>query len=228
MHQDAQALAKITWYHPETGEKQEYILMEGATVSIGRSSNNDIAIPEQHVSRQHAVINYRDGIFMLTDLNSANGTFVNDVQLTEPFPLASGDEIRLYVPCLYFSAAVTEEETQKAAKTGTLIAPKRADRAGRLIITNGVQEGEIIPLTLDEVTIGRATTNYTWEIGLQDPTVSRPHARLKRIDERWVVYDLGSSNGSLVNGTAVGEKGRVLSDGDILALGNTLILFRID
>ncbi len=100
MNQDAQALAKITWYHPDTGEKQEYILMEGATVSIGRSSNNDIAIPEQHVSRQHAVINYRDGIFMLTDLNSANGTFVNDAQLSEPFPLASGDEIRLYVPML--------------------------------------------------------------------------------------------------------------------------------
>lgn len=228
MNQDAQALAKITWYHPETGEKQEYILMEGATVSIGRSSNNDIAIPEQHVSRQHAVINYRDGIFMLTDLNSANGTFVNDAQLSEPFPLASGDEIRLYVPCLYFSAAVTEEETAKAAKTGTLIAPKRADGAGRLIITNGSQEGEIIPLTLEEVTIGRATTNYTWEIGLQDPAVSRPHARLKRIDDRWVVYDLGSANGSLVNGTSVNEKGRVLSDGDILAFGNTLILFRID
>lgn len=228
MEQDSQALAKITWYHPDTGEKQEFILMEGATVTIGRSSNNDIYIPEQHVSRQHAVINYRDGIFMLTDLNSANGTFVNDVPLQEPFPLASGDEIRLYVPSLYFSAAVTEEETRRAAQSGMLIAPKRADGAGRLIITNGPQEGEIIPLTLEEVTLGRATTNYTWEIGLQDPAVSRPHARLKRIDERWVIYDLGSSNGSLVNGTPVAEKGRVLADGDILAFGTTLILFRTD
>lgn len=223
---DPQALAKITWYHPETGAKNEYILMEGATVTIGRSSSNDIHIPEQHVSRQHAVINYRDGIFMLNDLDSANGTFVNDIQISEPFPLASGDEIRLYVPCLYFSAAVTEEETRRAEETGTLIAPRINDGSGRLIITTGAQEGEIINLVLDEVRIGRATLNYEWEIGIQDPSVSRPHAKLIRTDNRWLIVDMGSSNGTLVNNTPVAENGRVLSDGDVIALGKTLLLFR--
>ena len=85
------SLAKVTWQHPQTAAIQEYVLTEGSTATIGRQAGNDICIPEQHVSRQHAVINYRDGIFMITDLGSANGTFVNDRQLTEAFPLASGE-----------------------------------------------------------------------------------------------------------------------------------------
>jgi len=221
-----QNLAKITWHHPDSGEKQEFILMEGATVTIGRAASNDIHIPEQHVSRQHAVIKYRDGIFLLDDLKSANGTFVNDVQVSEPFPLASDDVIRLYVPVLTFSAAVSEEEHRRATETGTLIGAAQNTGGGRLIITTGPQEGEIITLTLDEVTVGRATTNYTWEIGLQDPSVSRPHARLTRVQERWLLRDLGSSNGTYVNNTPVTEKGRVLADGDVVAFGATLVLFR--
>jgi pSer/pThr/pTyr-binding forkhead associated (FHA) protein len=227
MNHDPQALAKITWFHPETGEKQEYILMEGATASIGRSSSNDICIPEQHVSRQHAVITYRDGLFMLTDLNSANGTQVNDEPLTEAFPLTSGDEIRLYVPTLYFSAAVTLEEALEAQQTGTLIAPRVETGAARLIITTGVQEGTVIALTLDEVTIGRATANARWEVGLQDAHVSRPHARLKRIDTHWMIHDVGSSNGTQVNDKTVSERGYMLADGDVIGLGMTLILFRV-
>ncbi|MBZ0298322.1 MAG: FHA domain-containing protein, partial [Anaerolineae bacterium] len=139
------SLAKITWSDPKTEETQEFVLTEGATASIGRMENNDICIPEQHVSRQHAVINYRDGIFMITDLGSANGTFVNDRQLDGPFPLASGDEIRLYVPLLRFSATVTEEDERNAQEHGTLITPTNGTGKGKLIITTGPQEGQTIP-----------------------------------------------------------------------------------
>jgi pSer/pThr/pTyr-binding forkhead associated (FHA) protein len=223
---DAPALAKIIWKHPQTGAIQEYVLTEGATATIGRQAGNDICIPEQHVSRQHAVINYRDGIFMITDLGSANGTFVNDRQLTEPFPLASGDEIRLYVPTMTFSAAVSEEDQRNAEEHGTLITATISTGKGKLIITTGPQEGSTIPLLLKKVTIGRATSKADWEIGLQDPSVSRPHARLELVDNVWVVHDLGSANGTLVNNVPVMEKGRALRDGDILTLGATLILFR--
>ncbi len=220
------ALAKITWRHPQTNVVQEFVLTEGATASIGRQASNDICIPEQHVSRQHAVINYRDGVFMITDLGSANGTFVNDQLLTEPFPLASGDVIRLYVPELHFSATVTDEEHRLAEEMGTLITATNSTGKGRLIITNGPQEGTTVPLLLGRLTIGRATSKATWEIGLQDPSVSRPHARLELIEDCWVIYDLGSANGTLVNGTLVTEKGRKLRDGDVLTLGETKLLFR--
>ncbi|MFP4324065.1 MAG: FHA domain-containing protein, partial [Anaerolineales bacterium] len=67
-------IAKITWKDPKTDKRHDYILTEGATVTIGRSVNNEICIHEQHVSRQHAVISYQFGLFMISDLGSANGT----------------------------------------------------------------------------------------------------------------------------------------------------------
>ena len=226
MSDSSLSFAKVTWEHPQSGAIQEFVLSEGATATIGRQAGNDICIPEQHVSRQHAVINYRDGIFMISDLGSANGTFVNDRQLSEPFPLASGDEIRLYVPTLKFSAAVTEEDHRNAEEHGTLITATISTGKGKLIITTGPQEGSTIPLLLNKVTIGRATSKADWEIGLQDPSVSRPHARLELVDNNWIVYDMGSANGTLVNNTLVNEKGRALRDGDILTLGATIALFR--
>lgn len=220
------SLAKITWRHPQTGVVQEFVLTEGATATIGRQAGNDICIPEQHVSRQHAVITYRDGIFMIDDLGSANSTYVNDQQIAESFPLASGDVIRLYVPVLYFSATVTEQDLRQAEEKGTLITATISTGKGKLIITNGAQEGTTIPLLLSTVTIGRATSKATWEIGLQDPAVSRPHARLQMTDNTWVIHDLGSSNGTQVNDTVVMEKGRALRDGDIIRLGESKLLFR--
>jgi pSer/pThr/pTyr-binding forkhead associated (FHA) protein len=220
------SLAKITWTDPRTNDRREYVLTEGATATIGRMDSNDICIPEQHVSRQHAVINYRDGVFMLTDLGSANGTFVNDRRLDAPFPLASGDEIRLYVPLLNFSAAVTAEDERLAREHGTFITPTSRTGRGQLIVTTGAQEGSTIPLLVNKVTVGRATSKADWEIALQDPAVSRPHAQLQFIDGVWMITDLGSANGTIVNGTLIADKGRMLRDGDIIAFGATLVLFR--
>jgi pSer/pThr/pTyr-binding forkhead associated (FHA) protein len=219
-------LAKITWRDPINNHVHEFVLTEGATASIGRLESNDICIKEQHVSRQHAVINYRDGIFMITDLGSANGVFVNGNRTTEPFPLAHGDEIRLYVPVMHFSAIVSEEEQRMATEHGTIITAITSTGKGKLIITNGPQEGNSIPLLLDNITIGRATSKADWEICLQDASVSRPHARLQLVDSNWILYDLGSANGTLVNGTPVTEKGRPLRDGDVVTFGATVTLFR--
>ncbi len=220
------ALAKLTWTHPVSGEVQEFLLTEGATATIGRQAGNDICIPEQHVSRQHAVINYRDGVFIITDLGSANGTFVNDMQITQPFPLASGDQIRLYVPTITFSAAVSEEDERNAPLSGRIITATISTGQGKLIISSGSQEGQVIPLLKKELKVGRATSKADWEIALPDPSVSRPHARLERVNDTWVVYDLGSSNGTLVNDVVVSDNGRALRDGDIITFGKTLVVFR--
>lgn len=226
MSSEHNALAKIRWVDPLSNDTREYVLTEGATASIGRSSNNDIRIPEQHVSRQHAVVRYRDGVFMIHDLNSSNGTFVNDQRIGEPYPLFAGDIIRLYVPQLSFLAA-DEADYQTAEETGRLIVASLSDAQGSLIVTNGPQEGQTIPLLLNKVVIGRATSNATWEISLRDPSVSRPHARLIHENNRWVIYDLNSSNGTSVNNVRVNETdGYMLADGDTIALGNALLLFR--
>ncbi len=223
------SLAKLTWSDPVTAEPREFILAEGATASIGRAPENDIFIPERHVSRQHSVIAFREGIFVINDLGSANGTFVNDQRLEQPFPLAHGDVIRLYVPIINFSAVVTPEEEEKARTTGHMIIPSEYQHPPRLAITAGPNkeaEGTEFVLTRDSTTVGRATTDSTWDIALQDKAVSRPHCRFIKNGTTWTVMDLGSANGTLHNNEVLSGTPRPLKDGDVLIIGETTVLFR--
>lgn len=66
-----------------------------------------------------------------------------------------------------------------------------------------------------ELLIGR---HHACDVMLGDETVSRQHARLVFRDEKWILQDLHSTNGTAVNGTVVGRC--ELRPGDLLALGN--------
>lgn len=219
-------LAKLTWVDPVTEIIKTHILLEGATVTLGRSSENDVAILDKHVSRRHAIIRYQEGVFTITDLGSVNGTFVNDQRVTQPFPLFFGDQIRLYVPILTYTSA-TSLEAQLAQEIGNITGGMASIGRGKLIITTGLQEGLIVPLVLDSILIGRAVTNATWEISLQDTAVSRPHARLQRVSDGWVIIDMGSANGTLLNDNFLTPHiPYALHDGDILVIGQTTLLYR--
>jgi pSer/pThr/pTyr-binding forkhead associated (FHA) protein len=66
-------------------------------VSIGRTSDNDLAIPEYTISTRHCILALISGQYRLTDLGATNGTMVNDVKLTprKPFALNGGETIRM-------------------------------------------------------------------------------------------------------------------------------------
>ncbi|BBB33018.1 hypothetical protein TTHT_1514 [Thermotomaculum hydrothermale] len=65
-------------------------------ISIGRSKDNDIVIDDLSVSRRHAILERDEtGKFFLTDLNSSNGTFVNNVRISEKTPITTNDHILL-------------------------------------------------------------------------------------------------------------------------------------
>lgn len=220
-------LASLVWTDADTGQTRDYPLIEGATATIGRLADNDICIRERHVSRRHAVISYRDGIFTINDLGSANGTFVNDKRLLGLFPLAAGDRIRLFVPTLVFCAAGSGARPPAEVAHPTVMPPAEPPGQCRLVITAGTQEGEVIPLAQLHMTVGRSTAELQWEIALRDPAVSRTHARLELgVDQVWRLFDLGSSNGTLVNGIVVDITGHALTDGDVITFGSTVALFR--
>jgi len=66
----------------------------GLLTSIGRTPDNQIRIPETKVSRKHALLTGSPTGFTVKDLESQNGTYVNDEQITE-CALSDGDRIRI-------------------------------------------------------------------------------------------------------------------------------------
>jgi hypothetical protein len=81
-------------------------------------------------------------------------------------------------------------------------------------------DGRRIELGDDPVTIGRLPE---CEVALNDPNVSRRHAEVRRQGLEYVVVDLGSTNGTRVNGAGVRE--RRLADRDEIEVGNTNLRF---
>jgi hypothetical protein len=71
----------------------EYTLRKNE-ISVGRGEDNDIVIPHASVSRNHARLVRRDGLFELTDLNSTNGSYVNNQLVHGSIALSPGSEVR--------------------------------------------------------------------------------------------------------------------------------------
>lgn len=74
---------------PYTGKT---IPLEGL-IRFGREVENEICIPDGQVSRTHAQIEKTESGYLLTDLNSTNGTFINDKRILQPMLLRMGDTI---------------------------------------------------------------------------------------------------------------------------------------
>ncbi len=69
--------------------------LEGDQLVIGRDSSSAIAINDAEVSRKHARLNFQGGKYVIEDLGSTNGTFVNGQRLVSPVVLKSGDVVSL-------------------------------------------------------------------------------------------------------------------------------------
>ena len=89
-----------------------------------------------------------------------------------------------------------------------------------LFVIQGADQGKRFELTASPISLGRDNTN---PIRLHDTEVSRRHAEVRRVDSTYGVVDLGSANGTYVNGQAVDQS--PLRSGDRLQLGQTVMLF---
>ena len=72
---------------------REFTIPEGGIV-VGSDPANDLVIQDGTVSRRHASINRRRGLWEVVDLGSTNGVFINDRQVTAPTQISKGDEVR--------------------------------------------------------------------------------------------------------------------------------------
>jgi pSer/pThr/pTyr-binding forkhead associated (FHA) protein/predicted Ser/Thr protein kinase len=173
---------------------------------IGRSSPVDAGGlgGDPEISRRHARLFRGDGgRLQIEDLGSANGTFVNGERIDAPRTLTAGDVVR------FGQTALRVEPSAAPAAPGP-----------ELAVTAGGSAG--LRLTfLDELLIGR-------EVGgeghlSEDPELSRRHARFARDEHgQLTVEDLGSANGTFVNGQRLTDR-RALSVGDVVRVGSTTL-----
>lgn len=90
----------------------------------------------------------------------------------------------------------------------------------RFAITNGTQQGIAVPVQ-STINLGRAADST---LLLDDEFASARHAQLiQRDDETWLLADLGSTNGTFVNGKRVGDDPVAVTVGDVIRIGRTLM-----
>jgi len=77
------------------GRAGEHFIPQAARTTIGRSPDNDIFLDDVTVSRKHAVLAQNGNQFLIEDLGSLNGTFVNRRRIESPTRLESGDEVQI-------------------------------------------------------------------------------------------------------------------------------------
>jgi ABC-type multidrug transport system ATPase subunit/pSer/pThr/pTyr-binding forkhead associated (FHA) protein len=165
----------------------------GRVVRLGRAAANTVAFPEgDAVSAQHAkIVRLEDG-FILVDLESTNGTYVNGRRI-ERARLADGDRIALGPggPALVVEiAAGPLSGTTVTIPAFAEIARRRAEAA--LVDTAEVGDAGLL--------IGRGPNA---DLRLDSPIVSQSHARLEREGDALSIRDLGSANGTYVDGERV-------------------------
>lgn len=219
---------------------------------FGRDAVSDVVVTGGDVSRRHAEIRVTPEGYVLEDL-SVNGTFVNGRRIGRQHLLARADVIRIGTDEFRFYADSVPEATVSGPRPvppeGPLHTPTGASARlsdtmhgvpltiprdtppappaavalplASLLVRSGALRGRRLPITTASVNIGRADYN---DLVIADPSVSTTHAKLQRKDEVWVLSDLGSTNGTYVEGEAVtGET--ALTPGTTLRFGDVAALF---
>src|SRR5213593_38222 len=185
---------------PLEGQKDKF---DEDVIRIGRQDDNHVVLAEKVVSSYHAEIRRRGEGYTLVDLESTNGTFVNGERVQKVL-LNDHDKVEIGEngPVFEFRSDGADES-----------------RGPRIVPLSGAWDSGKSPLQLERgsLTLGRGPDNDI-VVGRSDGSVvSTEHAELRIHSDYCELEDLGSTNGTFVNG----EKIRAvrLQDGDRVELG---------
>lgn len=234
------------------GSEQEQDVAEQLT--IGRAEGNDLILSEGGVSRKHARFFTEGSDFMVEDTGSANGTWVDGEKIEGPTKLSNksqvviGDyeiQLKLGSKPLPKAKGLGKPSKEPTSARGQAVKPS-APRSTRVVaamkpsggaglakrpgpgrasgpqlrgLTGGIT-GKTFPLT-GTLTVGRVAGV---DIQIDDDSVSRRHAEVVVNGREVSVKDLGSANGTTVNGAPIAED-TILSPGDIVQFGVVEVMF---
>ena len=97
--------------------KGKRLSVKTPVVNIGRADYNDIVLPDESVSTSHAKLQRREGVWVLVDLESTNGTFIDGDQIKGEAPLAPGATVRFGEIALVFEPTDDGESIAKGGGT---------------------------------------------------------------------------------------------------------------
>ncbi len=127
-----------------------------------------------------------------------------------------------YEPQTPSQTVISEPRISKSTSQETVIEEGLGEPIlAYLIVKSGRRVGASYPLRKKVINIGRDSDN---DIVLDDPKVSRQHAKMKLEGDSFVIYDLASSNGTFVNGQKIMNE--TLQDGDEIKIGDTIFAFK--
>ena len=180
-----------------------------APVTIGRAEDADVRLDVETVSGRHCVLEGMNGVWVLRDVGSRNGTFVDGTRVTE-LEVTGAVEIVLADPAVgprltlepVAAPAAPVAPAPPAAPAVEGAAPAPAEAPQRLRIGREVDNDVVLP---------------------DDFQVSRHHAEVVRSGDESTLVDLKSRNGTFVNGRRIDSA--VLRDGDVVAIGAQLFRF---
>jgi pSer/pThr/pTyr-binding forkhead associated (FHA) protein len=208
---------------------REYQVGAGPLV-FGREAGADIVAPGDDVSRRHAELHRDAAGFMLLD-SSVNGTLVNGERLTGERRLASGDVIRIGTEEFRFHAGQAPPAGAHQRLSDTMFGvaafrPTPVPEPGpaplvSVLFRSGPRKGDRLTLSVPMINVGRADYN---DLVLADPSVSTMHAKIQRRGGVWILADLGSTNGTFMEGEPVTSE-VALAPGATLRFGEVSVLF---
>jgi ABC-type multidrug transport system ATPase subunit len=168
-------------------------------LALGRAPTNDIVLASRFVSGRHARIEPDGAAHRIVDVGSTNGLLAEGkrIAVNTSLVLADGDVLRIGDPATGNFVTLTYHNpvAVRAAQAATI--------------------AQSYPLDPNDpqITIGREGS----DIVLENPQVSRNHAAIERANGKHMLRDVGSTNGTFVNGQRITQ--HALTAGDVIQIG---------
>jgi pSer/pThr/pTyr-binding forkhead associated (FHA) protein len=218
-------------------ELDKFLIGQGKLV-IGRSPESDIKIDNPAISRKHALVEYTGDGYVVQDLGSSNGSYLNGQRITEPSTLKPGDVIGIAKFELQFQDDARSEiekmtgemdmeatmmvDSEKMAKsfssTGTSEAPAPSGPR-KLVVLKGEANTKELPIERDTVTIGKASS---CDLVVKGFFLDKIEATLTYKDGKYILAPFG---GAVKLHEEKLEKPKALKVGDTFTVGKTVLAF---
>jgi membrane fusion protein (multidrug efflux system) len=203
---------------------QRELQFDAPRIRIGRGEDNDVVLDSHACSRHHAEIVREGAVYKIVDLGSTNGIKVGDTKVPDLF-LVDGTSVVLGVHRLDFSIEQPAADKTILLAPGAMPAPvsvppePRAEPAALYLVYRQQGEGRSLKIVAGaRYVIGRSPDA---DLVVNDSHASKRHALVYSEGDGFCLRDLGSSNGTLLNGRRAGKEPLVA--GDEIVIGNQVI-----